>query len=306
MEKLSRIYVAGNKGMVGTAIVRQLIYEGYNNLLYTNFDLRCQSEVERWFGYHKPEYVFLVAAKVGGIEANNNKKAEFLYDNLAIQNNVIHSSYTSGVKKLLFTGSSCIYPKACPQPIKEEYLLTSELEPTNEPYAIAKIAGVKMCQAYRDQYGCNFIAAMPTNSYGDNDNYNPDSSHVIPALIHKISVAKTFGYDSINLLGTGLAKREFIYVDDMADALIFLMNNYNERDIINVGTGDDVSIWALAEMIAKIFDWNGTLNFTGEMDGTMKKRLDVSKINALGWAAQTKLIDGLKKTIHHFISFNNT
>lgn len=298
MEKSSKIYVAGHRGMVGSAIVRRLNELGYENIIHPKIDLRCQHDVNVLFDHHRPDYVFMVAAKVGGIKANIDYPADFIYDNLAIQNNVIHASYKTGVKKLLFTGSSCIYPRESPQPIKESYFMTGELEPTNEPYAIAKIAGIRMCQAYRKQYNCNFISAMPTNSYGPGDNYDPNRSHVLPALINKIRIAKYYESHAVELWGTGTSRREFIYVDDMADALIFLMRKYSGSDIVNIGTGEDISISELAKMIAEIVGWKGEFKYTGSMDGMPLKRLDVSRINKLGWKAKTGLIEGITKTIN--------
>ncbi len=291
--------------MVGSAIIRRLEQLGYKNIIHPRIDLRCQHDVNCLFDHHRPDYVFLVAAKVGGIKANMTYPAEFIYDNLAIQNNVIHASYRTGVQKLLFTGSSCIYPRNSPQPIKEDYLLTGELEPTNEPYAIAKIAGVKMCQAYSKQYGCNFISAMPTNSYGPNDNYDPNNSHVLPALINKIRIAKYHNNKYVELWGTGQVRREFIHVDDMADAIIFLMNKYNGQQTINVGTGTDVSILELAETIADIVDWHGEFKFTGDMDGMPLKRLDVSRLSMLGWQAKISLKEGIKNTINQLSHVNS-
>ena len=241
-----------------------------------------------------------MAAKVGGIKANMDYPAEFIYDNLAIQNNIIHAAYKTGVRKLLFTGSSCIYPRESAQPIRESYFMTGELEPTNEPYAIAKIAGIRMCQAYRKQYGCDFISVMPTNSYGPNDNYDPITSHVLPALINKISAAKYYGSKYVELWGTGVARREFIYVDDMADAIVFLMRKYSSAEIINIGTGQDVSISELAGIISQAIGWEGDIRFTGKMDGMPLKRLDVSKLSSLGWTAKTTLHDGIAKTLKEF------
>lgn len=299
MNKNSRILVAGHRGMVGSALVRLLEKEGYSHIRGVNekYDLRNQKQVKNLFDWALPEYVFLVAARVGGIMANSTRRAEFIYDNLMIQSNIIHAAYKFGVKKLLFTGSSCIYPKDCPQPIKEEYLLTAPLEETNKPYAVAKIAGIEMCQAYRAQYGCNFICAMPTNSYGPNDHYDPERSHVLPALLRKIITAKEQNLPSVAIWGTGRPRREFLYVDDMAEALIFLMNNYESPEIINVGHGQDISIAELAKIIAGIVGYTGEFTFTGQLDGMMEKRLDVSKINALGWQAGTSLPDGIRKTI---------
>lgn len=300
MERSSKIYVAGHRGMVGSAIVRRLDELGYHNIIEPKIDLRCQHDVNVLFDHHRPDYVFLVAAKVGGIKANMDYPAEFIYDNLAIQNNIIHAAYKTGVRKLLFTGSSCIYPRESAQPIRESYFMTGELEPTNEPYAIAKIAGIRMCQAYRKQYGCDFISVMPTNSYGPNDNYDPITSHVLPALINKISAAKYYGSKYVELWGTGVARREFIYVDDMADAIVFLMRKYSSAEIINIGTGQDVSISELAGIISQAIGWEGETRFTGKMDGMPLKRLDVSKLSSLGWTAKTTLHDGIAKTLKEF------
>lgn len=298
MEKTARIFIAGSRGMVGSAIVRKLQQEGYTNLILRSskeLDLRNQLAVQNFFASEKPEYVFLAAAKVGGIQANNTFRAEFLHDNLMIQNNVIHESFTVGVKKLMFLGSSCIYPKLAPQPLKEEYLLTGLLESTNEPYAIAKIAGIKMCDAYRDQYGCNFISVMPTNLYGPNDNYDLNNSHVLPALLRKIHEAKAEGKDTVEIWGTGTPMREFLYVDDLAEACFFLMKNHNERGFVNIGVGEEISIRDLAELIAGIVGFTGKMTFnTSKPDGTPRKIMDVSKINNLGWKASTKLSEGIQ------------
>ena len=302
-----KIYIAGYRGLVGSALKRKLEESGYTNLIYRTskeLDLRNQQAVEEFFLAEKPEFVFLAAAKVGGIYANNTYPAEFIYNNLAIQTNVIHTSYRYGVKKLLFLGSSCIYPKYTPQPMKEEYLLTGELEPTNEPYAIAKIAGIKMCQAYNRQYGTNFISVMPTNLYGPYDNFDSDNSHVLPALIRKFHDAKTENKHEVEIWGTGQPKREFLYVDDLADACIFLMNNYDYKDIgafVNIGTGEDLTIRQLAEMIKTIIGFEGKLKFNPELpDGTPRKLLDVSKLHSLGWHAKTALRDGIRKTYEWF------
>ena len=291
--------------MVGSAIMRKLIAEGYKNLVFktsTEFDLRDQHAVLHFFEKEKPEYVFLAAAKVGGILANNSYRAEFLHDNLAIQNNVIHSAYLNGVKKLLFLGSSCIYPKLAPQPLKEEYLLTGTLEYTNEPYAIAKIAGIKMCEAYRDQYGCNFISVMPTNLYGPNDNYDLNNSHVLPALVRKIHEAKSGNQASFVMWGTGEPRREFLHADDLADACFFLMQRYNEPGMINVGTGEDLTINELAELIKKIVGFEGRFEHdTSKPDGTPRKLLDVSKLSALGWKARISLEEGIRKVYQQYL-----
>jgi GDP-L-fucose synthase len=283
--------------MVGSAIVRKLTSEGFTNFILPSskeLDLRNQQAVEKFFSTEKPDYVFLAAAKVGGILANNTYRAEFLYDNLMIENNVIHQSYVHGVKKMLFLGSSCIYPKLAPQPLKEESLLSGFLEETNEPYAIAKIAGIKLCESYRLQYGCNFISAMPTNLYGPNDNYDLKSSHVIPALIRKFHEAKKNNQKSVEVWGTGTPKREFLHVDDMADACVFLMKNYNDIQFVNIGVGDDLTIKELAELIKKIVDFEGEIVFdTSKPDGTPRKLMDVSKTKAMGWAPKIKLEEGL-------------
>jgi GDP-L-fucose synthase len=304
MEKNSKIYVAGHRGMVGSAIVRKLQSEGFGNLLVTEkaaLDLRDGAAVKDYFEKQKPEYVFLAAAKVGGIHANNIYRAEFLYDNLMIEANIIHAAWQSGVTKLLFLGSSCIYPKLAPQPLKEEYLLTGPLEPTNEPYAIAKIAGIKMCEAYRDQYGCNFISAMPTNLYGQGDNYHPSNSHVIPALIRRFHEAKLAGASEVEIWGTGRPLREFMYVDDLADACLFLMQNYNEKLFINIGTGQEVSILDLAHLVAKTVGFHGAIRFNSTMpDGTPRKLMDGSRLQRMGWTYRYSLAQGLEKTYDLF------
>lgn len=298
MELNSKIYIAGHNGMVGSAIKRKLETLGYRNFILRSskeLDLRNQAEVARFFENEKPDYVFLAAAKVGGIIANNTYRAEFLYDNLMIQTNIIHQSYVTGVKKLMFLGSSCIYPKLAPQPLKEEYLLTGPLESTNEPYAIAKIAGIKMCDAYRDQYGCNFISVMPTNLYGPNDNYDLKTSHVLPALLRKIHEAKENGDENVIVWGTGKPKREFLHVDDLADACYFLMQNYDEPGLINIGVGEDISIADLADLIKNIVGFAGTVLYdTSKPDGTPRKLMDVSKLNALGWKASISIEEGIK------------
>ncbi len=299
MEKKDKIYVAGHRGMVGSAIVRKLQAEGFDNLLVrtsAELDLRSQEAVDTFFKEHKPDYVFLAAAKVGGIVANNTYRADFLYENLMIQNNVIHSAYKHSVTKLLFLGSSCIYPKFAEQPIKEEYLLTGILEPTNEPYAIAKIAGLKMCDAYRSQYGCNFISAMPTNLYGPNDNYDLQNSHVLPALLRKMIVAKRTQQSAVEIWGSGTPRREFLHVDDLADACFFLMQEYDGTDWLNIGVGEDVSIKELAELIKDIVGYEGELQFnTSKPDGTPRKLLDVSKLHSRGWKAKIGLREGVTK-----------
>ena len=305
MEKNAKIYVAGHRGMVGSAILRKLQAEGYSNLVIRSsqeLDLRNQQAVADFFNSEKPDYVFLAAAKVGGIVANNTYRADFLYENLAIQNNVIHQAYLHGVKKLLFLGSSCIYPKLAPQPLKEDYLLTGLLEPTNEPYAIAKIAGIKLCDAYRDQYGCNFISVMPTNLYGYNDNYHPENSHVLPALIRKFHEAKTSGAASVTVWGTGSPLREFLFADDLADACYFLMQEYNEAGLVNIGTGHDLSIKDLALLIKEVVGFTGDLVFdTSKPDGTPRKLLDVSKLHTLGWKHRIALQEGLALAYQDFL-----
>ncbi len=305
MDKNSKIYVAGHKGLVGSAIVRKLRELGYYNIVYRSskeLDLTDQEKVETFFLCEKPEYVFLAAAKVGGIYANMTYPADFFYSNICIQNNVIHACYLSDVRKLLFLGSSCIYPRLAKQPIKEEYLLSGKLEPTNEPYAIAKIAGIKMCQAYNRQYSTNFISAMPTNLYGPNDNYHPENSHVLPALIRRFHEAKERGDPSVIIWGTGKPKREFLYVDDLAEALIFLMNNYDDSEIINIGTGEDISIRELSFLVKKVIGYKGDIVFdTSKPDGMPRKLLDVSKINRLGWQAKTSLEEGIKLTYEDFL-----
>ncbi len=300
INKNSKVYIAGHRGMVGSAIERKLIKEGFGNLILrssSELDLRNQSAVAEFFAKEKPEYVFLAAAKVGGIMANDLYKGTFLYDNLMIQNNVIHSSYENNVSKLVFLGSSCIYPKLAQQPIKEEYLLTGELEPTNEAYAIAKIAGIKMCQYYREQYGCNYISLMPTNLYGPNDNYDLETSHVLPALIRKFHEAKLEGKESVNLWGTGTPKREFLHADDLADACYHLFQHHDSSEIINVGTGKDISIKELAELIKGLVGYNGRIDWdSSKPDGTPRKLLDVSRLTALGWEPKISLIEGIKRT----------
>jgi GDP-L-fucose synthase len=298
MEKQHKIFVAGHRGMVGSAIVRKLEVEGFSNLLLRTskeLDLTNQEAVAALFKLEKPDYVVLAAAKVGGIMANNTYRGQFLYENLMIQNNVIHQSYLNGVKKLLFLGSSCIYPKLAPQPLKEESLLTGLLEPTNEPYAIAKIAGIKMCEAYRSQYGCNFISAMPTNLYGPNDNYDLNNSHVLPALIRKFHEAKESGKEEVILWGTGTPLREFLHVDDLADACYFLLKNYDEELFVNVGTGEDLSIFDLAKLVQKVVGFNGKIVLdASKPDGTPRKLMDVSRINNMGWKAKIGLEDGIR------------
>jgi GDP-L-fucose synthase len=305
MNKESKIYVAGHRGMVGSAIVRKLTELGYTNIITlpkNKLNLLDQSEVDNFFQKQKPEYVFLAAAKVGGIKANNEMKGDFIYQNLMIQSNIINCSKEHGVKKLLFLGSSCIYPKMSPQPIKEEYLLTGSLEPTNDAYAIAKIAGIKMCQSFNQQYGTNFISVMPTNLYGPNDNYDLNNSHVLPALIRKFHEAKLEGKDKVEIWGTGTPKREFLYVDDLADACFFLMNNYDGSEIVNIGTGQDVTIAELAVGIKNIVGFEGDIYFNTEMpDGTPRKLLDVSKLKELGWEYKTSLKEGIEKTYLDYV-----
>lgn len=297
MEKNSKIYIAGHNGMVGSAIRRKLEQEGFTNLLLRSskeLDLRNQDAVAGFFAAEKPDYVFLAAAKVGGIIANNTYRADFLYENLMIQSNVIHQAYINGVTKLMFLGSSCIYPKLAPQPLKEEYLLTGLLEPTNEPYAIAKIAGIKMCEAYRDQYGCNFISVMPTNLYGPNDNYDLNTSHVLPAMLRKFHEAKQRGDASVSLWGTGSPRREFLHADDMAAACYFLMQTYDEKEFVNIGVGEDISIKELAEMIRTITGFTGSIEWdSSKPDGTPRKLMDVSRLQAAGWQAGIELRAGI-------------
>ncbi len=310
MEKTARIYVAGHRGMVGSAIVRELNRQGFNNIITrtsSELNLRDQAAVGSFFQTERPDYVFLAAAKVGGIHANNTYRAEFLYDNLQIQNNVIHFSYIYGVQKLLFLGSSCIYPKLAPQPLKEEYLLTGALEPTNEPYAIAKIAGIKMCEAYRDQYGCNFISAMPTNMYGPNDNYHPENSHVLPALIRRFHEAKEALAPSVTIWGDGSPLREFLYADDLASALVFLMLNYNEKLFVNVGFGSDISIGDLALLIKKVVGYEGELHYdSSKPNGTPRKLMDSSRLFDLGWKPTVSLEQGIALAYRDFLTRHHT
>ena len=297
MEKKSRIYIAGHKGMVGSAIVRKLEQEGFSNLVFrtsVELDLTDQQQVKGFLEKEKPEYIFLAAAKVGGIEANNTLRAQFLYENLMIQNNVIHQSYMYGVKKLLFLASSCIYPKMAPQPIKEAYLLEGPLEPTNEPYAIAKIAGVKMCENYNRQYGCDFISVMPTNLYGPNDNYDLKTAHVLPALLRKFHEAKIRGLEAVEVWGTGTPRREFLHVNDLAEACLHLMHTYKGNVSVNVGTGKDITIKALAELVKKKVGYSGKITWNREKpDGTLRKLLDVALINSLGWKNSIELEEGI-------------
>jgi len=300
MEKNAKIYVAGSRGLVGSAIVRKLCSERYTNVIERTsreLDLRKQVLVDEFFREERPEYVFLAAAKVGGIQANHTYPADFIYDNLLIQNNVIQAAHQYGVRKLMFLGSSCIYPKFAMQPLKEEYLLTGELEPTNEAYAIAKIAGIKMCQAYRQQYGDDFISVMPTNLYGINDNFDLENSHVLPALLRKFHEAQETGSKSVTVWGSGKPRREFLYVDDLAEACYFLMKNYSGREIVNIGTGSDVTIAELASIIADVAGFKGEIVYdASKPDGTPVKRLDVSKLKTLGWQAKTSLTEGIEQT----------
>ena len=304
MEQTAKIYIAGHRGMVGSGLERKLRKEGYNNIVTrtsNELDLRNQQAVNDFFEKEKPAYVILAAAKVGGIHANNTYRAEFIYDNLMIEANIIHAAYLNKVTKLLFLGSSCIYPKMAPQPLKEEYLLSGYLEPTNQPYAIAKIAGIEMCDSYRAQYGCNFISAMPTNLYGTNDNYHPDNSHVLPALIRRIVLAKKNNEPTVTIWGTGTPKREFLHVDDLADACYFLLQNYNQQGLVNIGCGIDFSIKELAELIVTEVGYEGELVFDStKPDGTPRKLMDTSKINELGWIPRIEINSGIQKTISEF------
>ncbi|OCB70572.1 GDP-fucose synthetase [Flavobacterium piscis] len=303
-----KIYIAGHRGMVGSAILRQLRNKGFNNFILktsSELDLRNQQAVADFFEQEKPDYVFLAAAKVGGIIANNTYRGDFIYENLMIQNNVIHQAYLQNVKKLMFLGSSCIYPKMAPQPLKEEYMLTGELEPTNEPYAIAKIAGIKMCDAYRDQFGCNFISVMPTNLYGPNDNYDLKNSHVLPAMLRKFITAKRNKETSVTIWGTGSPKREFLHADDLAEACVFLMENYNEAGLVNIGVGEDISILDLAILVKKIVGFEGEiLTDTTKPDGTPRKLMDVSKLSSFGWKAKTSLEEGVQKVYNEIKDTN--
>jgi len=306
LEKSAKIYVAGHNGMVGSAIVRKLVEKGYENIITRNskeLDLRNQQLVADFFAAEQPEYVFLAAAKVGGIIANNTYRADFIYENLAIQNNIIHQSYLTGVKKLLFLGSSCIYPKMAPQPIKEQYLLTGLLEETNEPYAIAKIAGIKMCDAYRAQYGCNFISVMPTNLYGYNDNYHPQNSHVLPAMIRRFHEAKLNHAETVVIWGTGTPRREFLFADDLAEACYYLINNYNEPEPINAGTGVDISIKDLALLVKSIIGFEGKIEFDlTKPDGAPRKLMDVSRLHNAGWKHSINIDEGIKLAYEDFLS----
>ncbi len=300
MNKLDKIYIAGHKGLVGSAIVRNLQKTGYTNLILKTrqeLDLLNQQNVANFFTQIKPDYIFLAAAKVGGIYANSTYPADFIYQNLQIQNNIIHNAYLNKVKKLIFLGSSCIYPKNCPQPIKEKYLLTSELEPTNEPYAVAKIAGIKMCQSYNKQYGTNFISVMPTNLYGPNDNFHPENSHVLPALLRRFHEAKINNDKEVTVWGNGSAMREFLHVDDMADVCVHLMQNYNKSEFVNIGTGVDITIKELAETIKNITGFKGELNWdTSKPNGTPRKLLDVNRLHNLGWKHKINLEEGIRGT----------
>lgn len=306
LKKEAKIYVAGHRGMVGSAIVRQLKAHGYQQIIVRTskeLDLRNQQAVAEFFQVEKPDYVFLAAAKVGGIVANNTYRADFLYENLAIQNNVIHAAHLNNVSKLMFLGSSCIYPKMAPQPLKESYLLSGYLEPTNEPYAIAKIAGIKMCEAYRAQYGCDFISVMPTNLYGPNDNYDLQNSHVLPAMIRKFHEAKERGDSSMELWGTGSPMREFLYADDLAEACLFLMENYSDPELVNIGTGIDVTIKELAETVKEIVGFDGEIRWdVSKPDGTPRKLMDVSKLHQLGWKHSIELADGIRLAYQDFLA----
>ena len=301
MELTDKIYIAGHRGMVGSALERKLLDSGYSNIITRSskdLDLRNQEAVNKFFELEKPDIVILAAAKVGGIHANNTYRAEFVYDNLMMEANIIHAAYLNKVKKLLFLGSSCIYPKLAPQPLKEEYLLSGYLEPTNQPYAIAKIAGIELCDSYRAQYGCNYISAMPTNLYGTNDNYHPENSHVLPALIRRIILANKNNEPTVTIWGTGTPRREFMHVDDLADACFFLLQNYNDAGILNIGWGEDVSIKEIAELIAAEVGYKGSLVFdTTKPDGTPRKLMDTTKINNLGWKPSITLKEGIRRTI---------
>lgn len=305
MDRRAKIYVAGHTGMVGSAIIRRIKRDGCNNLVYrtsAELDLRRQECVERFFAEERPEYVFLSAAKVGGIQANNTYPANFIYDNIMIASNIIHSSYLYNIKKLLFLGSSCIYPKFAPQPIKEEYLLSGGLEETNEAYAIAKITGLEMCKFYRKQYGCNFISAMPTNLYGTNDNFDLESAHVLPALIRKFHEAKVNNIPEVVIWGTGTPRREFLYVDDLADALLFLMDRYSGEKHVNIGTGEDISIRSLTEMVKDVVGYQGEIVYdASKPDGTPRKLLDVGLMAELGWLYRCSLVDGIRKVYKEYV-----
>lgn len=306
MDKQSKIYIAGHRGMVGSAIHRALLSQGYQNIITrpsSELDLRCQKSVETFFAEEKPDFVFLAAAKVGGIIANNTYRADFIYANLMIETNVIHQAYVSGVEKLMFLGSSCIYPKLAPQPLLERYLLTGPLEETNEPYAIAKIAGIKLCEAYRDQYGCNFISVMPTNLYGYGDNYDLNNSHVLPALIRKFHEAKHDSHSPVRAWGTGSPKREFLFADDLAEACVYLMNYYSDRELVNVGTGEDLSIKELTELVAQTIGYEGEITWdTSKPDGTPRKLMDVSKLHSYGWKHKIELAQGIALAYNDFLA----
>lgn len=310
MERTAKIYIAGHRGMVGSALLRKLTAEGYSNLVCrtsAELDLRDQAAVDRFFKEERPEYVFLAAAKVGGILANNTYRGAFLYDNLMIQSNIIHAAHINGVVKLMFLGSSCIYPKLAPQPLREEYLLTGPLEHTNEPYAIAKIAGIKMCDAYRDQYGSNFISVMPTNLYGPNDNYDLQTSHVLPAMIRKIHEAKQRSLPAVTIWGTGKPRREFLHADDLADACYYLMQHYDEPGFVNIGTGEDIEIGELAVLIKEIIGYQGEItNDLSKPDGTPRKLMDVSKLHSFGWKHKINLREGLEKVYAEFCMSDGT
>ena len=302
MEKNSKLYVAGHRGMVGSALIRKLEEKGFQNIITktsAELDLRNQQAVNNFFESEKPNYVFIAAAKVGGIVANDTYRADFVYENLMIEANIIHASYLNKVEKLLFLGSSCIYPKLAPQPLKEEYLLSGYLEPTNQPYAIAKIAGIELCDGYRAQYGCNFISVMPTNLYGPNDNYDLKNSHVLPALLRKFITAKRNNIPEVILWGTGSPKREFMHVNDLADACLFLMDNYNEQGLVNIGVGNDISIFDLATLIKRVVGFEGAIALDiSKPDGTLRKLMDVSKINQLGWKASIELEQGIRSVFN--------
>lgn len=308
MEKKAKIYVAGHRGMVGSAMHRKLVKEGYNNIVFRTskeLDLTNQAAVTHFFETEKPEYVFLAAAKVGGIVANNTYRADFIYQNMMMEANIIHQSYANGVKKLMFFGSSCIYPKLAPQPLKEDYLLTGELEYTNEPYAIAKIAGIKLCESYRDQYGCNYISVMPTNLYGYGDNYHPNHSHVLPALIRRVHEAKENNTPFIEAWGTGSPLREFLFVDDLADACFLLMENYNEKQFVNVGCGEDISIKDLIHLVCEVIGYSGEVKFdTTKPDGTPRKLMDATKLRNMGWQPKISLKEGISLAYHDFLQGN--
>jgi GDP-L-fucose synthase len=308
MNKEAKIYIAGHRGMVGSAIQRRLTALGYEKIITMSsaeLDLRIQERVNEFFEVELPDYVFLAAAKVGGILANNTYRADFIYENIMIQSNVIHSAYATGVKKLMFLGSSCIYPKMAPQPLKEEYLLTGLLEPTNEPYAIAKIAGIKMCDAYRSQYGCDFISVMPTNLYGPNDNYDLQNAHVLPSLIRKFHEAKLNNASEVNIWGSGTPKREFLHADDLAEACIYLMNTYSDVGLVNIGTGEDISISDLAGLIQKVIGYEGAIVYDAtKPDGTPRKLMDVSKLTGLGWKFSISLEKGLELVYKEYQSRN--